>query len=239
MTNMKITLLTGKTFDIAEKAGFDLNVIVSKQARKMCLRIDPKKRIPVLTIPRFCSKKQALAFVQGQKPWIDFQLSQLPYKKQFVDGDKISFNGAEYEIKHCSDMRAGVQIKDNKIIVSGDKAFLSRRVRDFIKEQAQKILYEQSIQKATKIGKKVNRVVIKDTKSRWGSCSNLHNINYNWRIMLAPSMVIDYLVAHEVAHLVHQNHSEEFWNCVAELAEDMAFGRDWLKKHGSELNEYV
>ena len=239
MTNMKITLLTGKTFDIAKEAGFDLKVVVSKQARKISLRIDAKKHVPVLTIPRFCSKRQALEFVQGQKPWIDFQLSKLQYKKQFADGDKISFNGSMFEIVHCAKMRSGVQIKDDKILVSGNKEFLSRRVRDFIKEQAHKILYERSIEKAGKIGEKINRVVIKDTKSRWGSCSSLHNINYNWRIMLAPERVIEDLVAHEVAHLLHQDHSEEFWSCVAELAEDMTFGRDWLKKYGNQLNEYV
>ncbi len=239
MTNMKITLLTGKTFDIAKEAGFKLDVVVSKQARKLSLRIDAKRRIPVLTIPRFCSKRQAVAFVQGQKPWIDFHLSRLPYQKNFADGYKISFNGADFEIKHCAELRGGVQIKDGKILVSGNKEFLSRRVRDFIKEQAQKILYERSVEKAVKLGKKVNRVVIKDTTSRWGSCSSLQNINYNWRIMLAPSKVIDYLVAHEVSHLAHQDHSEEFWNCVDELSEDMVFGRNWLKKHGSELNEYA
>lgn len=236
---MKITLLTGKTFDIAKEAGFDLKVVVSKQARKLSLRIDAKKKVPVLTVPRFCNKKQAVEFVQGQKPWIDFQLGRLPYQRQFADGDKISFNGFNVEIKHCAGARSGVQLKDNKILVSGDKEFLSRRVRDFIKEQAQKILHERSVEKAMRIGKKINRVVIKDTRSRWGSCSSLQNINYNWRIMLAPDKVIDYLVAHEVSHLAHQDHSDDFWNCVNTLAEDMTFGRNWLKKHGGELNEYV
>ena len=228
MMNMKITLLTGKTFDIAKQAGFDLKVVVSKQARKLSLRIDAKKRIPVLTVPKYCDKRQ-----------IDFQLSKLSYQKKFADGDKISFNGVEVEISHNAKLRGGVQLKDNKILVSGDVEFLSRRVRDFIKEQAQKILYERSIEKAARIGKKVNRVVIKDTRSRWGSCSSLQNINYNWRIMLAPDKVIDYLVAHEVSHLAHQDHSDAFWECVNTLAEDMVFGRNWLKKHGSELNEYV
>lgn len=239
MTNMKITLLTGKTFDIAKQVGFDLKVVVSKQARRLSLRIDAKKRIPVLTVPKYCNKKQAVEFVQEQKPWIDFQLSKLPYQRQFADGDKISFNGTEVEISHDAKLRGGVQLKDNKILVSGDVEFLSRRVKDFIKEQAQKILYERSIEKAARIGKRVNRVVIKDTRSRWGSCSSLQNINYNWRIMLAPDEVIDYLVAHEVSHLAHQDHSDEFWNCVDTLADDMTFGRNWLKKHGSELNEYV
>lgn len=239
MTNMKITLLTGKTFDIAKQVGFDLKVVVSKQARRLSLRIDAKKRIPVLTVPKYCNKKQAVEFVQGQKPWIDFQLNKLPYQRQFADGDKISFNGTEVEISHDAKLRGGVQLKDNKILVSGDVEFLSRRVKDFIKEQAQKILYERSIEKAARIGKRVNRVVIKDTRSRWGSCSSLQNINYNWRIMLAPDEVIDYLVAHEVSHLAHQDHSDEFWNCVDTLADDMTFGRNWLKKHGSELNEYV
>lgn len=237
--SMKITLLTGKTFDIAREAGIELKVINSIRAKRLGLRIDSKNRIPVLTIPRFCSRRQALAFVNSQKPWIEEHLQKLPEQKQFADGDIITLAGQELLIKHCPDLRCGVAAEDGILKVSGNKSFLSRRVRDFIKEQAYDYLSELSVQKARKIGCKVNRIVIKDTKSRWGSCSSLNNINYSWRIMLAPSTVIDYLAAHEVSHLKHRDHSDNFWRCVDELAEDAAFGRSWLKKNGSELNRYA
>ena len=116
---------------------------------------------------------------------------------------------------------------------------MSRRVKDFIKKQDQKVLWEMSEAKAALIEKKVNRVVIKDTKSRWGSCSSLGNINYSWRIMLAPDFVIDYLVAHETAHLKHPDHSPAFWQCVDVLAKNAADGRKWLKENGSKLNVYI
>ena len=239
MMNMKITLLTGRTFDIAQKAGFDLKVVESSQAKKLSLRIDSKNRIPVLTIPRFCSKKQAVEFVKSQKGWIDEHLQKIPNRRNFAAGDKISINGMPLEIKHSPESRRGVFVEDGFLKVSGESFFLSRRVRDFIKDQAQKVLYDLSLTKAAKIGCKVNRVVIKDTKSRWGSCSNLCNINYSWRIMLAPSKVIDYLVAHEVAHLRHQDHSLEFWQCVSDLAEDAEYGRDWLRRNSDSLNQYL
>lgn len=239
MTNMKITLLTGKTFDIAREAGIELKVVVSERARRLGLRIDAKNRIPVLTVPRKCGRRQALEFVRAQKLWIDEHLRKLPEQKQFADGDKISLNGAELVIRHCPGMRGGVRIENQELRVSGKPEFLARRVRDFIKEQAYNLLSELSAQKAAQIGCRVNRVVIKDTKSRWGSCSSLNNINYSWRIMLAPPKVIDYLTAHEVSHLKYHDHSESFWRCVDALAEDMAFGRSWLKKNGAELNRYA
>ena len=239
MTNMKITLLTGKTFDIKNEVGFDVEVVMSNRARLLGLRIDAKKRLPVLTVPKYCSKKQAVKFVTAQKDWIEEHLKKIPQRRPFEAGEKICLNGQELELKHCENLRAGVQIVGEYMLVSGEKAFFSRRVRDFVKEQAQKILYQMSIEKALKIGCKLNRVVIKDTKSRWGSCSSLNNINYNWRIMLAPQKVIDYLTAHEVAHLKHRNHSADFWKCVDDLAEDAEYGRQWLKKNAESLNEYI
>ena len=237
--NMKITLLTGKTFDIAREAGIELEVVCSARAKRLGLRIDAKKRIPVLTVPRFCSRRQALDFVNAQKTWIENHLQQLPEQKLFADGDVIVLAGQELVIRHCPDMRSGTVAENGVLKVSGGKNFLSRRVRDFIKVQAYDCLSELSYQKAQKINCKVNRIVIKDTKSRWGSCSSLNNINYNWRIMLAPVKVIDYLVAHEVAHLKYHDHSDNFWRCVAELAEDAVYGRGWLKKNGAELNRYT
>lgn len=237
--SMKITLLTGKTFDIAREAGMELKVVCSERAKRLGLRIDAKNRVPVLTVPRFCSRKQALDFVNSQKTWIEEHLRKLPEQKRFADGDEICLAGRKLTIRHCPELREGVSIEDGVLKVCGGRDFLPRRVRDFIKEQAYNLLSGLSAQKAAQIGCRINRIVIKDTKSRWGSCSSLNNINYSWRIMLAPPVVIDYLTAHEVSHLKHHDHSESFWRCVDALAEDAAFGRSWLKKNGAELNRYV
>jgi predicted metal-dependent hydrolase len=124
------------------------------------------------------------------------------------------------------------------LCVSGGAEFLHRRIKDYIKFEAAKVFYEKSRILAQKIGCQLKGVSIKDTKSRWGSCSTLSHINYSWRIALAPLATIDYLMAHEVSHLKHPDHSEAFWQCVAELEPDWQEGHDWLKKHGKQLYAY-
>ena len=235
---MKITLLTGRTFDYAAALGYDIKVVKSPRASKLILKIDNKERIPVLTIPRYCSSKRALEFVRSNQDWIDSCLSKIPQIRQFQNGEQLSLFGKTYTIKHMPKARAGVFFDGDSVCVSGGREFLHRRLRDFIKEQAQKKFHQASQRLAAKIDCRVNDVCIKDTKSRWGSCSNRNNINYNWRIALAPDYVIKYLIAHEVSHLRHPDHSEDFWNCVASFEPRYHKGRDWLKEHGKELYIY-
>ena len=235
---MRITLLTGKTFDIQKALSMDIKIIKSAKAKRLTLRIDAKERLPILTLPSRCSGKRAVAFVEEHRRWIEENLAKIPVAKRFENGEIISVMGKEYNINHCPQKRCGVMIEDHELIVSGSKEFLHRRLCDFIKKKAQEELLQKSQKLAKKINCHVNHVSIKDTKSRWGSCSSLDNINYNWRIALAPSFVIDYLVAHEVSHLLHQDHSREFWQCVKNLCPTAAKGRLWLKNHGKELYLY-
>ena len=235
---MKITLLTGKTFDIQAALNMDIKIIKSPKAKRLTLRIDAKERLPILTIPSRCSAKRAVEFVEMHRAWLEENLQKIPAIKHFENGEKISLMGKEYTINHCPQKRCGVMIEEDNIIVSGSKEFLHRRICDFIKKKAQEQLLKKSQTLANKIGCRVNHVSIKDTKSRWGSCSSLENINYNWRICLAPKYVINYLVAHEVSHLLHQDHSREFWQCVKKLCPDAAKGRLWLKNYGKELYRY-
>lgn len=235
---MKITLLTGKTFDIQAALNMDIKIIKSPKAKRLTLRIDAKERLPILTIPSRCSAKRAVEFVEMHRAWLEENLQKIPAIKHFENGEKISLMGKEYTINHCPQKRCGVMIEEDNIVVSGSKEFLHRRICDFIKKKAQEQLLKKSQTLANKIGCRVNHVSIKDTKSRWGSCSSLENINYNWRICLAPKYVINYLVAHEVSHLLHQDHSREFWQCVKKLCPDAAKGRLWLKNYGKELYRY-
>ena len=236
---MKITLLTGKTFDLSKHLDFKIKVVHSKRAKRLTLRIDEMERLPILTVPQRCSEKKALAFVEEHQDWITNMLAKLPKSKKIKDGSQISFFGQILTINHHPELRAGTYIEGTKIIVCGNKEFIHRRVIDFLKKQAHERLLELSKAKARLINCEINSVCIKETKSRWGSCSSKNNINYNWRITLAPAYVINYLISHEVSHLAHQDHSKEFWACVERLCPDYKDGRKWLKIKGKELYLYI
>ena len=234
---MKITLLTGKTYDIESAVDFPLKVVKSPRAKRLTLRINQKERLPILTIPNRCSAKRAIDFVMGYKDWIEQSLNKIPQTQKFQDGSKITFFGKELTICHAPQQR-GSKEENGCLYISGQSEFLHRRVKDYLKRQARKELWTRSKALADKLGCPLKDVTIKDTKSRWGSCSSLHNINYNWRIALAPETAINYLVAHEVSHLLHQDHSHSFWKCVVELYPQAEAGKDWLHRHGKELYTY-
>ena len=235
---MKITLLTGKTYNLEQEFDFPLKVNKSARAKKLTLRIDSKERIVVLTLPRYCSQKKAFEFIKNHEEWVKTTLQKLPERRLFFNGEKISLFGKSLEIKHAPERRLGVKIEGENLLVSGEEEFMHRRIKDFIKKKAKDEFYKRSKKYAKKLGEEINDITIKDTKSRWGSCSSLNNLNYNWRISLAPDFVINYLMVHEVAHLKHQNHSGSFWQCVAKLCPDYEQGERWLKEHGKELYGY-
>lgn len=239
---MIITLLTGTTSKIEQKifeqTGITLKAVRNCRARKLSLKIDSKTKIPTLSLPTFCTAKSAVSFIVEHQEWIKNKLNKIPDAKEFENSEQISIFGKQLTIKHSPDSRSGVFIKNDELIVSGNLIHLHRRVIDFIKKEAGKQFSEISRQKAKLINCKINKVFIKDTKSRWGSCSSLSNINYNWRIALAPYFVIEYLVCHEVSHLAHQDHSADFWQCVKNLYPDYKKGQDWLKNNSKTLYKY-
>ena len=151
----------------------------------------------------------------------------------------IEYDGQIYTIEH-SPIRGNTRLdkKNHILYVSGGIEFLHRRVKDSIKKLALEEFTRRSNIVADKIGKRVHNVCIKDTKSRWASCSTLNNINYSWRLALAPDFVIRYIVAHEVSHLKHQDHSAYFWALVEYLEDDAEKGRDWLTENGHLLYIY-
>ncbi|MBQ8869925.1 MAG: M48 family metallopeptidase [Alphaproteobacteria bacterium] len=235
---MKITLLTGKTFDLQTAFDFNLKVLSSFKYKRLTLRIDTKNAGAVLTMPKLCSKKRAYDFVLSKQDWIINHLSKIPQVKDFQDGEVFSLFGKEVKICHLKNSTRAVYRENDTLYVGGDIVFLHRRIKDYIKKEAKKEFFKLSQELANKLDCKVANVTIKDTKSRWGSCSSLNNINYNWRIALAPEYVIKYLIAHEVAHLKHKDHSYAFWRCVKELYIGASMGKNWLKANGNKLFLY-
>lgn len=235
---MKITLLTGRIFDFAAVLGFDVRVIRSRTAKRLTLRIDEKEHCPVLTVPKHCSQKQICRFLEDNRDWVVNMMAKLPKGKKFENGDEFWLWGKKYVIVHSSKQR-GVKTEDEQLLIGGEKEFLHKRMCDFLKKQALKKLSDLAVEKAKILNVRITSIVVKDTKSRWGSCSTLGNINFNWRIVMAPLFVIEYLVCHEVCHLKHPNHSSDFWKEVEQLCPDYQEGRKWLKIKGKELYKYV
>ncbi|MGH7048026.1 MAG: M48 family metallopeptidase, partial [Stellaceae bacterium] len=120
----------------------------------------------------------------------------------------------------------------------GDPAHLARRVRDALATLARNELARRARKLAAQIGRKIAGIGVRDTRSRWGSCSSSGNLSFSWRLILAPEPVIDYVVAHEVAHLAEMNHGRRFWRLVEHLMPDHAAPRAWLDRHRAQLLAY-
>jgi hypothetical protein len=212
------------------------------QARRYTLRIHSVTREVVLTMPPRGSVRQASAFAQKHGAWIAARLERLPDAAPFSDGTVLPLRGVEHRIARRPGARGTVWLETNGeerlLCVAGAEPHVPRRVRDFLKREAKSDLEKASRQAAAALGVTIKRVSVRDQSSRWGSCSTTGALSYSWRLILAPSFVLDYLAAHEVAHLVEMNHSAAFWRLVERICPHMARAKAWLDAHGAELHRY-
>ena len=153
-------------------------------------------------------------------------------------GAVIPFRGIRHEIRAAAKGPAPVWREDGVIWVRGRQAHAPRRVLDFLKNEARKAFEVQVLNHASRLEVRPSRITVRDTASRWGSCSSGRSLSFSWRLILAPDFVLDYVVAHEVAHLREMNHSARFWAHVKSLVPDMDAPQSWLKVNGRELQRY-
>jgi predicted metal-dependent hydrolase len=212
------------------------------QARRYTLRVHAASRDVVLTMPPRGSAKQAKEFAQKNGAWIATRLRRLPDAMPFAHGTLLPLRGVSHRIDHRKGARGTVWIETGAdmplLCVAGEMPHLPRRVRDFLKREAKRDLETASRTAAQALGVAVKRVSVRDQSSRWGSCSSTGVLSYSWRLILAPAFVLDYLAAHEVAHLIEMNHSRRFWRQVEKLCPDMARAKAWLSAHGADLHRY-
>ena len=212
----------------------------SKRAKRLALRLDVKERVINLVVPKGCSDHKAHAFALEHKEWIEEKLAELAPLVPFENGRIIPVLGKNRQILVRRDSRAtDIFMDDDTILIRTNKAAdPARRLTAHLKKLAQDELSALSHEKAALIDKKIKEVSVRDTKSRWGSCGVDKRLSYSWRLLLAPLPAMDYVVAHEVAHLVHLNHSAEFWALCEELSDDYEEGKYWMRQHGHELMRY-
>lgn len=214
----------------------------NRQARRYTLRINAATREVVLTMPLRGSVTQARAFAEKHGGWIAARLRRLPEALPFAHGVMVPLRGVEHRIEHREKARGTVWIEESESVrllcVAGKAPHVARRLRDYLKREAKKDLEAATRSAAQTLGVKHERVSIRDQASRWGSCSTTGVLSYSWRLILAPPYVLEYLAAHEVAHIVEMNHSRRFWRLVERIHPDMGRAKAWLDTHGAGLHRY-
>jgi predicted metal-dependent hydrolase len=214
-----------------------------RQARRYTLRIDAPSRAVVLTLPPRGSVSEARVFAQKHGGWIAARLKRLPQAAPFAPGTQLPLRGVPHRIVHRRGARGTVWTETDGdgqglICVAGELPHIVRRIGDFLKRAARRDLDAASRLHAQALGVAIKRISVRDQSSRWGSCSNSGVLSFSWRLILAPPFVLDYLAAHEVAHLLELNHSPRFWRIVRRVYPDADRAKAWLDAHGADLHRY-
>lgn len=217
--------------------GLDVPVLIKKHqtARRMILRLDTDHKGVKVTLPRGVREAEALAFVRSKEQWILNRLKKVADKQPFDDGVTFPFQGIDITIQATGRSRGGMVLDGQTLRASGSPAHLNRRITDWLKAEARQRITHLIAQKTGAANLKAGKLTIRDTKSRWGSCAVNGNLNFSWRLIMAPPFVLDYVVAHEVAHLAHHNHGPQFWALVDQLTDHTEQGKAWLKAFGNDL----
>jgi len=226
-----------------DRENYQIEIRRHSAARRYTLRVREKSRDIVLTMPTRGSLRQAKSFAERHVAWIMARLKRLPEAIPFAPDQKIPLRGIPHRIVHRAQTRGTVwteQIADGTTLlcVAGKPAHISRRVRDFLRREAKHDLTIASRYYAEALGVSVRSVSVRDTASRWGSCSHGGSLSFSWRLILAPPLVLDYLAAHEIAHRVELNHSKRFWNVVDRIFPERRSAESWLRTNGSALHRY-
>lgn len=223
-------------------SGEQIPVIINTRrgARNVTLRpkTTPKREIHI-SKPWMTSNKFVMKFIESKRKWVEYIFDSAPVRQQIKPGMVLEFLGRPVKLIHDEHKRSNSYIDDDKMIlcVGGGADMFERRVRDFVKSE---LLNEiKIIIKTTPREYWPKHISLRDTSSRWGSCSVTGNMSFSWRLAFAPYEVMRYVVMHELAHTKHMDHSPAFWATVSEL---YGFGveraKRWLSKNGGELHKY-
>ncbi|HQZ12349.1 MAG TPA: SprT family zinc-dependent metalloprotease [Devosia sp.] len=226
-------LIDGKPVTVA--------VRVSARARNYRLSL-PHAGGPVLTVPRHGNWKEASDFFNRQLDWLGARLKDAAKPVTFRAGVRIPVRGIEHRIVATGGIRGRVAPyeEDGELLlaVPGEPAHRARRLTDWLKAEATVDLSKRCTIHARHLGVEYKAISMRSQSTRWGSCSSTGRLNFNWRLVLAPPFVLDYVAAHEVAHLLEMNHSDRFWARVEETLPTMERGREWLRLNGRQLMVY-
>ena len=228
-------------FPLVDAADPRVLYVLSERARRISLKVKPAERRVHVVVPGLSMYPKAVQFARSNSEWIAAQLEHLPRPQPFVPGGTIPFQGEDYRLVNPPGKgRARIDRENRKIVVpSPDRDSFPGRVLRLLKREARAELEAATHHYAGQIGKTVAKVSVRDQSSRWGSAitrAGEGHISYSWRLICAPPDILEYVCAHEVAHLVEANHSPAFWAVCTELFPDTKRAKRWLSKHGGTLH---
>ena len=211
------------------------------QARRLVLRLNSEATAVIVTVPNNVSRNQALAFTERSRDWIEDRVRTRGANIPLRPGSRIPFRGVDHDICHMAIRRGTVTVDPIALVihVPGELPHVPRRLQDWLKSVARTELTAASQRHAVAMEVSFRRITVRDQSSRWGSCSAGGDLSYSWRLILTPPYVLDYVAAHEVAHLKHMDHSPRFWRLVLSHCPEAARAKSWLKAHGQETHRFV
>jgi predicted metal-dependent hydrolase len=228
-----------------ENLGAPIEVRRHPAARRLTLRVSKTKRAVIVTVPADYRMDEAGKFLRSNLDWVRERLGKVPEPVPFADGVKIPLRGRLHHVCFSGPRRARgvVEIDDAAgrmpmLSVSGRLEHAPRRLKDWLVEQARADLDACVGLHARRLGVKARSITLRDQTSRWGSCTAGGLLSFSWRLVLAPSHVLDYVAAHEVAHLIEMNHGPRFWKLVTRSMPRLEEAKRWLRNHGSDLHRY-
>lgn len=207
----------------------------SAQARRLSLRVSRLDGRVTLSLPRFVPQAEAMAFLRAREDWVRRALSGVVTARQVEHGTVLPVEGRLLRVTAARVRR--VEVADGSLLVP-ESADPGPRVAAFLRQAAQARLRAACDRHALALGRPYGRITLRDTRSRWGSCTARGDLMFSWRLILAPPPVLDYVAAHEVAHLAHMDHSAAFWATTARLYPDHAAQRAWLRREGGALHTW-
>lgn len=217
------------------------------RAQRYILRVPADGGPPVLTVPRGGSLATARDFAQRQRGWLAGRLGERPEAVPFAQGGVIPLRGAAHRIVAAGGLRGLVRAEPaaeredeaiGHLLVPGAAEHIARKLTDWLKREARRDLERAVARHAAALGRAPLGLTLRDTRSRWGSCTADGRLSFSWRLVLAPPSILDYVAAHEVAHLAEMNHGPRFWAHCRRLAPHTEEARDWLKREGGRLHLY-
>ena len=218
-----------------------ISVVIKRnvQAKRLILRVDESLGLPILVLPSRTSIVQGERFLRDHLEWLQERLKRLAPPAPFADGVVFPLRGTPCRI--VARRGRGIVTLERSdagqvLSVPGEAEFLQRRVTEWLRREARRDLERAVARHSEALGRKPGGVRIADPKSRWGSCSSKGVLTFSWRLVMAPPRVLDYLAAHEVAHLREMNHGQKFWVWVGKLDPDFEAAREWLNKSGVALS---
>lgn len=221
-----------KHFTLPGEPPVDVRLRRSPRARRVSLRVSRSDGAVTLSLPARLPLDTALAFARDKEPWLRRVLAKMPAPRRVGVGDVLPFEGRQVQLVAAPLARA--RLMDQVLLVPPGAA-AGPAAAAFLRHAARSRLTEACRRHAAALGRDHGRITLRDTRSRWGSCTAQGNLNFSWRLVMAPPAILDYVAAHEVAHLVEMNHSAAFWTVVARLCPGHAGARAWLRAEGGHL----